>query len=466
MDCRRVDTPGRAWYALAGAAAALVPSIAMWGFTVDDALISIRYAHHLVTGAGWSFNAGAPATDGVTPLPWPFLLAPLARTPDLLAVLTRAKVLGVVAWTAGGAALGAKLGAAEGPHARRVSLLAVLALAFPVGAWAAAGMETGLATTLATLAACNFERPNRAGLLAGLAASLRPELTPWALTIAVGATIARAEARRRALALPALFAFAPFAVCTLVRVVAFGRAAPLAVLAKPSDAAHGVVYAVAAVVVALLPLLVLAPLALRRATARARSLVVALLVHALVLVAVGGDWMPFARLIVPIVPGLVLAAADVAAVAHRAVTLARLAAAATLGVYLAANAAPAGRHVDPDRRVLVASARPVLASSKVVAALDVGWVGAATEARVVDLAGLTDPSVAVLPGGHTSKAVDVAMLLDRDVDTVVLYAPPRHVEQRILRAPLFRERFAQIAALPLGSAGYAVFRRLDRAGAD
>ena len=91
-------------------------------------------------------------------------------------------------------------------------------------------------------------------------------------------------------------------------------------------------------------------------------------------------------------------------------------AAVVLGIAICATAAPQGRHVDEDRRELVARARPVLAGSRVVAALDVGWVGAATEAEIVDLAGLTDPSIAALPGGHTSKSVDLPMLLEREVD--------------------------------------------------
>ncbi len=85
-----------AWPAL-GALAALVPALWMWGFTVDDALIAIRYARHLNAGIGWRFNAHGPSTDGVTPLPWPALLAPLA-------------------W--GDAAGGA--GAGQGPGPRRV----------------------------------------------------------------------------------------------------------------------------------------------------------------------------------------------------------------------------------------------------------------------------------------------------------------------------------------------------------
>jgi hypothetical protein len=109
----------------------------------------------------------------------------------------------------------------------------------------------------------------------------------------------------------------------------------------------------------------------------------------------------------------------------------------------------------------VVRARPVLAGAQVVAGLDVGWMGASTEARIVDLAGLTDPSIAVLAGGHTSKRVDVAMLLDRGVDTVVLYSEPRVVESRLLGSDLFTARFEKSEVLPVGSRGafYTVYRR-------
>src|SRR5271155_2670734 len=100
----------RARWLIAGAAAALIPALFMWGFTVDDALISVRYARHLLGGVGWRFDAAGAASDGVTPLPWPLVLAPLAEG-SALEVLARAKALGLVAWTATGAALGWAMGA-------------------------------------------------------------------------------------------------------------------------------------------------------------------------------------------------------------------------------------------------------------------------------------------------------------------------------------------------------------------
>lgn len=475
----------RAAFAALGALAALVPSLVMRGFTVDDALVPVRYAHHLATGLGYRFNADGPSTDGVTPLPWAFVLAPFARG-DALATLGWAKALGVAAWTASGAALGAACARVAGTRAWdrffAAAGLFVVALAFPIGAWSASGLETGCATALATLAASGFAssdgRPSslaRAAGLAGLAAAARPELVVWSFVLFATAAFRspelrelrdeRAAVRRRA-ALRAVvlvaLAVAPFAICAAVRVVVFGRPAPLAVWAKPSDLAHGATYALAAVIVVLTPILAFAPRALLRSRGAAEPLVVAFVAHAVTVVAVGGDWMPYARLFVPVAPSLAIVFAAVAPSAKPAWSLVRLSLAVSIGAWLAATAAPAGRHVQEDRRALVERARPVLRDARVVAALDIGWVSAATDARIVDLAGLTDPSIAALAGGHTSKRVSAAMLVDRDVDTVLVYADRRVVEARIVASPVFLEHYRQEAVLPLGSNGasYAVYRRV------
>jgi hypothetical protein len=247
--------------------------------------------------------------------------------------------------------------------------------------------------------------------------------------------------------------------------LAFGRPAPLAVLAKPSDFAHGIIYVVAAALVVLTPLLVVAPIALvkgqGRGVAIARVIVAAFVAHAVAVVAAGGDWMPYARLLVPVAPSLVLAFVELSRVSRVALSGARLAAVMVLGALVAVRAAPAGRNVQADRADLIARARPVLEGAQAVAALDIGWVGASTDASIVDLAGLTDPAIAMLPGGHTSKRVDASMLLDRNVDVVVIDSEMRVVEARLVRSELFTARFEPKEHLPLGSRGafYVVYRR-------
>jgi hypothetical protein len=462
---------------LLGAIAALVPSLWMWGFTVDDALIAVRYAQHVALGAGWRFDVHGPSTDGVTPLAWPLVLAPMARA-DALVVLGRAKLLGLAAWTAGGAVLGRAVGGrAEAPAWARAAALAVMGLSVPVAAHAVSGMETAVATALATCAATCIARPRVAALLAGLAASLRPEMAPWACVLAAGLVVASDGRSPGRVAVAVGIALAPFVACALVRAVAWGSPAPLAVLAKPSDLRHGLVYAGAACVVTLTPLLVAAPLALRRAP-YALAVVVAALAHVLAVVAVGGDWMPYARLMVPVIPSLAWSGVLVSAHAHRAATASRSLAAAALGVILVARGGTSGRDVGADRETLIAAARPVLAGAHRVAALDVGWVGAATDADIVDLAGLTDPEIAALPGGHTSKRVGAVFLLQRDPDVLLFYAPAgvpegrldawqdavygRVVEARLAVDDAIARHFAPAAWLPLGtSGGYVVLKKRD-----
>jgi hypothetical protein len=348
--------------------------------------------------------------------------------------------------------------------------LVVVALAFPIGAWAASGMETGAATALATLAAASFDKPRRAGVFAGVAASLRPELVVWALVIATGSSLAHARgpagpavswARVRALLVAVTVTIAPFATCAIVRLAVFGRVAPLAVLAKPSDASHGLLYAGAASIVVLTPILAFAPIAARRASASSKTLQIAALAHVLVVIAVGGDWMPYARLMVPVAPSLALVFVDCARVAHVASSIGRATLSLGVGAVVAVTAAPAGRHVADDREALIADARAQLSSARAVAALDVGWVGAATSAEIVDLAGLTDPAIASLHGGHTSKAVDLPMLLDRGVDTIVIYSERRWVEARLVRSELFERLYERVGEVALGRRGasYTIFRR-------
>jgi hypothetical protein len=251
-------------------------------------------------------------------------------------------------------------------------------------------------------------------------------------------------------------------------------------LAKPSDVAHGTAYALAALFVSAVPVVVLAPRTLLRARG-ALALVIAAIAHTAAIVAVGGDWMPYARLLVPIVPSLAYAGVLVAAHARPVFTATRCAFGLALAVLLLVRNDGQGRGVGLDREALVESARPWLASATRVAALDVGWVGAATDADIVDLAGVTDPEIAALPGGHTSKRVSTRILLDRGADALLLYVPsglpeaglsawrtavyPRMVEARLARDESVARHFAPAAWLPLGSrgAGYVLLRRIPPA---
>jgi hypothetical protein len=88
-------------------------------------------------------------------------------------------------------------------------------------------------------------------------------------------------------------------------------------------------------------------------------------------------------------------------------------------VFLLVGLGPSSRGVWPARARLIADARPALAGARSVATLDAGWVGASTDADILDLAGVTDPRIARLPGGHTSKQLPRELLSERGVDAVL-----------------------------------------------
>jgi hypothetical protein len=446
----------RSWRSHAGGvAAALGLALAMtwlWGFTVDDALISCRVAWNLARGAGYRFNPDGPIVDAVTPLGFAYLLAPFASGGPM-AALAAAKWLGALSVVAAAFVLGQRV-LARCSTAYGLGLVATLSLTAPLAAWAVSGMETGLVTALCVLA---LGRGWAADVAAALAAAWRPELTPWACVLRAGLRLEAGASFSRALSSPCVVLSA-VALTALVRTMCFGRAAPLAVFAKPSDLAHGVSYALHAFVQSGLPWLCVAPFSLRKGAPVARAITLAGLAHFASLALAGGDWMSLYRLAVPVLPSFALGAAELWRVAPSWASWARLGVAAAMSAYLNVAVGPVARGVGPERAALIESARPHLLGARVVAALDVGWVGAAGDYSVLDLAGVTDEAVAVLPGGHTSKRVSDALLRGRDVDALVL------LEARAQRTGFDREVERRVALMP-SAESMSVVARLPLAGA-
>jgi len=445
--------------AFAGALAAALGMATAWGFSVDDALISGRVAQHLARGEGYRFNLQGPSVDCVTPLGWAYLLAPFARSGAVHAVFCAA-LGGAALWLLAAAEL-ARCAAELCSGARRIGFFLCLAASLPLGAWATAGMETGLVLALGVGAL----RPSLAGALcAGLAAALRPELVPWAVVLSFGQALAVGKApaaRFGALAV----ALAPSVVVAASRWLAFGQPVPLAVFAKPSDFEHGLRYAFGTLCLAGPALGLLTVGSWRRVPAPLWAIAIAFGVHVTMLIGIGGDWMPLWRLAVPTFPGVLLVGAALAEHASGWSNLLR-------AVLLAASAAQLHYALGADTRAVrtqqartIAAARELLAGAERVASVDVGWVAAASGRQIVDLAGVTDPEVAYLPGGHTSKRLPLDFLERRDVDALVLrrqtdsrswaYA----VDARVLRLR-GAERFDTVGTIPLAAGGeYVVLRR-------
>lgn len=457
--------------ALAAVGAALVPVVLLFGFTVDDALITARVAHQLALGNGYRFNPGGPLVDAVTPLGFAYLLAPFAA-PGPLAALGFAKWLGVAAWLAAAAWLGNAL-----ERCGRIALVTGLSLLMavtPLAAWSASGMETGVVTLLSTLA---LGRSRWSPLAAGVAAGLRPELGAWALAVTLGPAWLEREKSER----PGLFVLralglglGPLVLVAALRTAVFGQAYPLSVLAKPSDPTHGAFYALGALLHTGPAFLLVARLSSYRALSRAsRTALFGALVHFGALVLVGGDWMPLYRLAVPVLPGLILAGCELnQASASSFGRVARSFVALGVCLNLAARLGPSAARVGEQRARLITESRDALAGARRIATLDVGWVGAATPAEVVDLAGVTDPRVARLPGGHTTKRLPEGFLDARGVDAlVVLSERPRTLPLSELafvrgveaRLPSLEgaSEFEPVRAVPLlgTTQGYVIYRR-------
>ena len=125
---------------------------------------------------------------------------------------------------------------------------------------------------------------------------------------------------------------------------------------------------------------------------------------------------------------------------------------------LHAGRGAATRAVRAERAPLVAALPALLEPARRVATLDVGWVGAAGDYSVIDLAGVTDPEVAYLPGGHTSKRLPPDFLERRRVDALVLLAPtPRTEPARYAR---------QVEAHVMQLRGADAFREVGRIALD
>lgn len=423
----------RLFGAVLGVLAVLPAFLWLWGYTVDDALITARVAWRLAQGQGHRFNPSGPVVDAVTPLGFEVLLAPFAREGPWPA-LNAARALGALSGLLAVGLLGALLQATSA-GARRSAGLVMLGLGAPLAAWSVSGMETGWVTLAATAALF----PTRwAPLGAGMAAAWRPELLPWALVLAVALPAGRAR-------LPAvLLTLVPALLVAVIRQLAFQRALPLSLLAKPSDLGHGLRYALGGALLTGPYWLLLPPWG--SPPRRAKALALASLAHLGALVLAGGDWMSLFRLFVPVLPTALLAGVELGVGRHWSWWAAKWLGGAVAAGVLSWHLGPVAREVAPRRARLIQAGAPLLTGATRVAAVDVGWVGAAFPGEVLDLAGVTDPRVAALPGDHTGKRLPTDFAPLRGVDRwVALLAPGEALREPWWQSVFYYEVDARLA---------------------
>jgi arabinofuranosyltransferase len=416
--------------ALPSAALALTTlGAAAWPFTIDDAFIVARYATRITQGLGYTFEPGRPS-DGVT---GPLWLLPLVLGARLGASpLVLAKWLSLVAGTIALllVMIRTKRAACGATSSWVAALVGCSSLSLVV--WSVAGLETGLAALCATqLALAAVARPAGAGVAAGgwLAALawLRPELLPFgaALTVMLGLRRPRSAAIAGALGLLGVLTVAVF------RYSLFEHWLPLSASAKPPLLGPGAEYVLTALLrPRSLVLVLLVGCALVRGGNACRVLVFALVVHAVAVLLVGGDWMPGRRLFAPVVPTLALALAlGLRVFALRRPTL-TLSLCAVLAITSVAELVPEltelRRAGARQKRQIPLLSALICRARGPVALIDLGAVSFfCPEQTFVDLGGLTEPVIAHARGAHLDKHIDETWLAERSPGLVMLHSRER-----------------------------------------
>lgn len=399
-----------------------------WPFTIDDAYILASYARQLGAVGRYSLD-GTQISDGVTGPLWivPFVVAPYIGVEPVafakaLGGVCGASAVGLVLWRLRRRARGRWLAVAAGALCVVQSDLAI----WPIG-----GLETGLTTLLLVGAAIAATSPQprpmhhvTLGVCVGALAWLRPELAPAAAVLLACAWSRMGRGAAMAWGLAVLGVVGVFAF----RLMMFGHWLPLSVFAKPAELGHGAHYAVSGVILTTGVLGCVAfGLGMRRGQSGERWIGAVVIVHVLAVVFAGGDWMPGHRLLTPVLP-LYAWVAAVGAVGRprlrfrwQGAVLIALSCAlplASLFVQLPrAHASGADRE-----RGGTELARWLAVHACRVALVDVGYVVYSARVEALDLAGVTDETVGRMRGGHVEKRVTNALLLERDVDTLVLRA--------------------------------------------
>lgn len=468
-----------------------------WYYTVDDAYITMRFAQNLVNGHGFVYNPGGPVVEGYSStslLGWQALVILLGGDS-----LHWTKWLGTLA---GATTLTASVGLAwrlispDGAVPRSLAALPALLLAdsLSLATGCISGLETTLFAALLTVGVWAFVELLRedaprgamwvAGIAMGLATWTRPEGIAWAG--GVGAAVLAWQLWRRRPWRRAAIAFATaigFWIALLVfRLLVFGQWQPNTYYAKMwsdtwSRSMSGLTYLRDWLVIsrgALWLLLAGAAIPLLPRAMRPGAVIclLAVLGHCLVVVYMGGDWIPHLRFMAPML-GVAAALAGVGIallsvrVLRRAMPYASMAvgAAACIGVILLAQP-------DNHRGLLEIYTRvwgwsdghkPLAEwlgawqadrnERMTVAVEDIGLIGWHGGTDIIDIAGLVDPDWArqKYETGDGDDYPSHKLLEETRPEVVILVAtrPPNgndpgitwKANKKIYDDPLFEERY-------------------------
>lgn len=315
-----------AWLVLACLAAiVLAQGILLKWQPVDDAYVAFRYARHLVQGDGLVFNVGE-RVEGYTDFLWVILLAGASR---LGFDLPKASVGLGVAFSFGGLWLTwllAEQVAKERRWPERAAWLAPVLLAFYPGwgYWAFGGLEGPLLTFLVVAfmllafdRSASWRRLIAAGLVGGLAAMTRWEVVLF-WPIAAGVHLwdparSMAERLRRVAVLVCVMGCA-FGIYFLWRYHYYGQLLPNTYWAKVGGAlrgrlVRGIAYSTEWAVAWLAPMTVVTWV-LRGRQVLSSALLACLVVFGAYVTWTGGDFFPWLRFYLPVLPVTAILLAD------------------------------------------------------------------------------------------------------------------------------------------------------------
>jgi hypothetical protein len=461
----------------------------LYHYIPDDTFITLRYARNVVRGDGFVWNAGE-RVEGYTNFLWLLIVAaagklgaPMPGAARALSLLFSLATLVV----AGASAAARARDRASGENVWRDSLAIVLAplllaAAPPFLVYSMSGTEMPLFAFLLLAGCLLFERGGRPAavfVVLALAALTRPEGTLF-YAIAFAALLARHSNRRAVLLAGALVAaifLAPHAVWkwryyhALLPNTFYAKTGPPALMLANGAGyltrflvAHGYLFP--------------AGLLLLRSAGRPwRELAVpAVFVSAswLAVLALGGDWMPHFRMLLPTLPIVVLLASRGAAAAARGP---RLAPAAAILVCLTMLSGAFGRDLFLAERVTVtaytrlgARLAEILPPGTTIGCGSTGAIGYYTGMPVLDILGLTDRwiarhgAVVATQPGHLKT--DGAYVVEKRPDLLLLGNVQiqrgrkergeiriKVQEREIVRQPSFDELY-QFVNIPLGGGFY------------
>jgi hypothetical protein len=483
-NARRAGVVPAAAMAVGGLVVFAVLVRAYFAYTVDDTYIFLRYAKHLATGAGLTWNPGEPPAEGYTSFSWTVLLA----VPHLLHVDAVIAAKGMsVACMVGAAAAAAKLAWRLGvgvDDARR--WLAPGAAAFLVSTstatavHAVSGMETAFATLLVTLFALATERVVRGAdgdrrapwwmAASGFALGLtRPEGNLLVVVVTVGALVRLPRAARGPVVRAFGFGYAlPGALYFAWRLARYRHLLPLPFYVKAiAPSVDGAAFAGTPECLELLRLLTIAqpwigvPLVVGVGGGWRRTAVLPLLAGIAVW------WLFFLfprhemgydlRYLYPLVPSLMaLAGAGAARLAARVASrVPTVAWPACLAILVATTAY---RHLDGSLaekrdygagvlRAHAALGRALAASHPpgraVVAALDCGAMAYYADGwSVIDTWGLNDPEIA-LAAAHGGRSAERILARDPTVIVVISQRRDTFVPHFEYEGPLYAQALAR-----------------------